>query len=110
MTEPRQHRQGDVFLMPATIPSDARNRGKKRRVTLALGEVTGHSHVLTVPGGTLEVHEAAEAVFVRIMGAQGVVEHQEHAAHINETALPPGDYQVLRPSEYVKGELRRVAD
>ena len=110
MNQQRQQRQGDVYLLPASIPDTAVNRGAKKRVTLALGEVTGHSHVLTVPGGTLELHEAAEAVFVRIMGAPGVIKHQEHAAHVDKTALPPGDYQVLRPSEYVKGELRRVAD
>lgn len=110
MTDPRQQRQGDVLLVPATIPSSATPRGTRSEITLALGEVTGHSHVLTAPGGTLELHEGAEAVFVRIMGAAGVIEHQEHAAHVGDTAVPAGDYQVVRPSEYVKGELRRVAD
>lgn len=98
------YRQGDILLVADTIPEQARLR-RSRRVRVAEGEVTGHAHVLEASrGATIEVDVDAE--FLRIMGANGLLVHEEHA----RIELPPGDYRVVRQREYAPEEIRQVAD
>ena len=50
----RQVRQGDVLLVPASRPGDAKPVGRDcGRVVLAYGEVTGHAHAIRSHGATL---------------------------------------------------------
>lgn len=100
----RQFRQGDVLLVAEKIPEGTKLR-KRRRVVLAEGEVTGHAHVLEAPAET-EVFTDVDAEFVRIMGANGLLVHEEHST----IEVPPGDYKVVRQREYHPEEIRRVAD
>lgn len=100
------YRQGDVLLRRVNaIPT-----GEQRtldKVTLALGEVTGHAHVLT---GDLEETVVRdpdlERRFLRVLGDGGVLTHEEHAT----IQIPPGDYEVVRQREYEEEGLRWVAD
>lgn len=79
-------RQGDVMLMPAAIPADA------KRITLrplALGERTGHQHSLTTCTETpleqlLEMYEGNDGkTYVRLLGEPESVRlvHQQHKPH-----------------------------
>jgi hypothetical protein len=103
-----QLRQGDILLIRVDeIPKQAKLRKADQRHTgfvLAEGEVTGHHHVLEGP--KVQVLDAAEQVFARIM-APATLDHPEHGA----ITVPPGEYRVVRQREYEPGELpRQVAD
>lgn len=100
----RQFRQGDVLLVATTIPEGTKLR-KQKTVRVAEGEVTGHAHVIEAPDST-EVMTDVDVEFVRIMGANGLLVHEEHST----IALPPGDYKVVRQREYHPEEIRQVAD
>ena len=61
------------------IPNDAK-RIKTR--PLALGEVTGHHHSLaTADADCVEMYEKDGETFVRVMGDDVPVQHQEHKPH-----------------------------
>lgn len=103
-------RQGDVALSPVqSIPATARSK-RATRVVLALGEVTGHAHVLSAPA--LEElfdrprNAELERRFVRVLAEGGVLTHEEHGT----IAIPPGDYEVIRQREYAPESTRFVAD
>ena len=94
MTQPL--RQGDVFVIPATIPASVtevpRDAG---RVILAYGEVTGHSHAIVAPSATLLRTETDER-FLRIVGTPVDLVHEEHAA----IQIAPGEYRVVIGREF----------
>lgn len=108
---PRMYRQGDVLLIAVpSLPTTVTVRERDRAV-LALGEVTGHSHTITMPdvihydapdaataaqqllasvGLTIEVGDANAPSFLTVPDG-ATVEHQEHHAHV----LPAGHYVKL---------------
>ena len=99
-------RQGDVGLAPIAAPSKAK-RGQPvatGRVVIALGEVTGHAHV--IEGAVAEFEIGGRRVLW--VEAPTILTHQEHA-HI---AVSPGWYVIDdHQQEYVPAELpRRVMD
>lgn len=100
------YRQGDVALrrihvMPTTSPAK-----RFTRVVLALGEVTGHAHVLSAPE-IEELHDPdLERRFLRVLGEGGLLTHEEHGT----ITIPPGDYEVIRQREYSPESTRFVAD
>jgi hypothetical protein len=100
----RQFRQGDVLLVAAKIPEGTKLR-KQKKVRVAEGEVTGHAHVIEA-SDEVEVMTDVDVEFVRIMGANGLLVHEEHST----IELPPGDYKVVRQREYHPEEIRQVAD
>ena len=95
--------QGDVnlTLIPA-IPKEAR---RVNHTTLAEGEVTGHSHQAQ---GECELLELGERLFLRVLGGDCRVVHEEH----NEITVPPGNYEVTPTYEYDYDaeERRQVID
>lgn len=97
------YRQGDILLRRVErIPAGAKATSHTRLV-IAEGEATGHHHLLTAD---VEEHLTADERFLRIMGANGLLTHEEHAT----ITLPPGDYQVVRQVEYEPESVRYVAD
>ena len=99
--------QGDLLFIPVDkVPTSAVRRGPiQGRHVLALGEATGHHH--TIVADHVEVFDAAEAVFLKIMEAPAPVEHQEHAP----TVLDPGMWQMRPQLGYEPGQLpQRVVD
>lgn len=104
MTPNTLYRQGDVLIVRVDeVPSGGLQETKKWLV--AEGEATGHAHVLEVDaGGTLLVDVDQE--FCRIMGANGLLVHDEHTT----IELPPGDYKTVRQREYAPEANRLVAD
>jgi hypothetical protein len=104
-------RQGDVLVMPmpkeelpgglVQAPRDRRNR-----MVLALGEATGHAHVITGERvSMLCPPDDPERLFLLIEG-YGRLGHEEHGP----IALSPGAYRVIRQREYFPGAIRPVAD
>lgn len=96
------YRQGDVALVKAP-KTDRRKLGKvkaKGRITLALGEVTGHSHTLIGEVAEFEV-DGKRMVWVE---TPAVIEHQEHGA----IEVAPGLYFVQAQREYVPQALPRL--
>lgn len=98
-------RQGDVLLLPATLPKGAKRRKTDERadgVVLAYGEVTGHLHAVE-EGTTLELYEHDGLVYLRVTGKGAEIRHgslegrkvrelpvPEHRA----LSVPPGVYLV----------------
>lgn len=99
--------QGDLLFIPVEeIPAAAVARqAVSGQHVLALGEATGHHHTITAE--KVEVFDAAEAVFLKIMEAPAKVVHQEHAP----TVLEPGVWQMRPQLGYEPGQLpQRVVD
>lgn len=97
-------RQGDVLLVPInTIPEQL---VKTKKVTLALGEVTGHHH--TINNGAIGFAEKSTELcsYIEVKQALADLTHQEHETH----KVKKGKYQVIRQTEYSPEELRNVAD
>lgn len=96
--------QGDVLLLPiVAMPDGAWEQLDGTRHVLALGEVTGHAHVLD--GATLLRGAAGERVVQAHEGA--ALRHEDHGP----VAVAPGAYRVLQQSEPdLLGGLRAVAD
>jgi hypothetical protein len=102
-----QYRQGDVLLIAVdAVPGRAvpvpRDQGE---VVLAYGEVTGHRHAIAEPHAELLTlpDEEMERRFLRIVGEQARLLHEEH----DPITLPPGIYQVVRQREYLPSESAR---
>lgn len=97
-------RQGDVLLIEVTdIPATAKpvKRDAYGRLVLALGEVTGHAHVVTLDRWDAPPQEATlltdeeQRRFLRLMEPATLV-HEEHGA----IALKPGLYQQVQQVEW----------
>lgn len=109
------YRQGDVFIARVTdgvIPMAAMRQQEPvgGRHVLALGEVTGHAHAISVAEHP-EVERyatTADAVeaWLRVGPAGATVRHEEHAP----IALTEGVYHVLQQVEYSPAAIRNVAD
>lgn len=104
-------RQGDVLLVAvAGIPCDAKPvPSHDGRVTLALGEITGHHHSIA-SGATLfrpdDIPASGPGGFVEIGASGALLTHQEHS----EIALPPGIYRQAVQVEETPEATRRVED
>ncbi len=96
-------RHGDVLIASVqTIPADARQR---RDVTLARGEVTGHSHRVEAPD-TADLWQIDGQLFLRVVADSARIVHDEHKA----ITLPRGVYQVWMQREYSPEAIRPVRD
>jgi hypothetical protein len=103
-------RQGDVLIvpvssaaMPQCVPAPRDQHG---RMVLALGEATGHAHVVGGPGLTLLADRDDPGSLWIDVPSHGRVTHEEHGP----ISLPAGRYRVIRQREYFPGAFRMVAD
>lgn len=94
--------QGDVMLYPVdAIPDGAEAKAGNRHV-LALGEITGHSHVLE--RASMAVLDGTRYVYVEDGGA---LYHEDHGP----IAVPAGTYKVIQQQEPdLLGAMRNVID
>ncbi len=104
------YRQGDVLLKRLdALPLNAVPQPQQAQVTLALGEVTGHSHVLVAERGNViapfKEQDQVDVAFLHIMG-DAFLKHDEHAT-LN---IPAGTYEIVRQREYSPEAIRMVAD
>jgi len=97
-----QYRQGDVLIERVDVAPTGESE-PKTKITLAEGEVTGHSHVLecgSVPADWWKEERVA------VVKAPAQVTHQEHAT----VSLMPGPHRITRQREYTPEGLINVAD
>ena len=93
-------RQGDVILKAI-----ARSEGKKlSHLTLAEGEVTGHSH--RIADGRAELYEKDGILYLKVLSEKATLIHEEHQA----VDIPQGDWLVRIQREYEPDGWRYVAD
>jgi hypothetical protein len=96
-------RHGDVLIASVqAIPASARQR---RDVTLARGEVTGHSHRVEAPV-TADLWEIDGQLFLRVVAESARIVHDEH----KPITLPRGEYRVWMQREYSPEAIRPVRD
>lgn len=98
-----QYRHGDVMIEKV----DQMPVGKKKlpHTTLALGEVTGHSHRVKEKQSA-ELYIFSGLLFLRVLSDQATIIHEEHG----DIVLPQGDYRVWQQREYTPEEIRTVRD
>lgn len=95
-------RHGDVLITgDASIPKGAT---KLDHLTLAEGEVTGHSHRITSGAG--ELFRFDDKLYLRIQSEIATLTHEEHRA----LELPRGDYEIKIQREYEPNGWKYVAD
>lgn len=93
-----EYRQGDVLLRRiAKVPHGA----KKKDNTIALGEVTGHSHQMV--GADVLIKDGVQYIIAQ---TKAKLTHQEHG----QIEVPEGEYEVVRQKEYTPTHERRVQD
>lgn len=105
-TNKKIYRQGDVLLIPTDKIPDGLKETK--RITLALGEVTGHHHSIVDFGATgYADSEDGLATYLAVENPEGVeLTHQEH----DTITIPYGDYQVFIQREYTPEAIKQVRD
>lgn len=93
-------RQGDVILQRIKLTS-----GKKlSHLTLAEGEVTGHSHQIT--RGNAELYEKDGTLYLKVLSETASLTHEEH----KPVKIPQGNWIVRIQREYEPMGWRYVAD
>ncbi|MCL2937312.1 MAG: hypothetical protein MGU50_12420 [Trichodesmium sp. MAG_R02] len=93
-------RQGDVILQPIKLTA-----GKKlSHLTLAEGEVTGHSH--RISSGDAEVYEQDGTLYLKVLSETANLTHEEH----KPVKIPQGNWVVSIQREYEPMGWRYVAD
>ncbi len=100
-----QYRHGDVMLERVEgLPVERR---KLPHTTLALGEVTGHSHRLR-PGSkaALYLTGRGDGLALDVQADEVELIHEEHAT----IHLPRGVYRVWRQREYSPESIRIIRD
>lgn len=106
---PKLYRQGDVLIRRIEqIPDGAQPQPTTARLTIALGEVTGHAHVLVIERAHEPIasyRDQTDQIFFDLM-TEAFLRHDEHAT----LTIPAGKYQVVRQREYTPQEIRQVAD
>jgi hypothetical protein len=96
-------RHGDVLIASAkSLPSGAR---KRPNLTLAYGEITGHSHRVKEHGAA-ELWERGGELFLKVVDENATLIHEEH----HPITLPRGLYRVWRQREYTPRQIRQIAD
>ncbi len=87
------YRHGDVLIsLVAALPTGAQ---KREGVTLAHGEVTGHSHRIRRTKDA-QLWQSGSEMFLEITGNSATLIHEEHKA----IELPKGVYRVWKQREY----------
>lgn len=86
-------RQGDIFIETARrVPDGA---AQQPHLTLADGELTGHSHRVANPDTALLFEHDGE-LFLQVIADRAEIIHEEHGT----IELLRGDYRVWRQREY----------
>ncbi|WP_424098389.1 hypothetical protein [Moorena producens] len=93
-------RQGDVILLPV-----AQINGQQLpHLTLAEGEVTGHSH--RISDGVAQLYEKKGILYLQVLSETATLTHEEH----QPIELPQGSWMVRIQREYEPQGWRYVAD
>ncbi|NEO37858.1 MAG: hypothetical protein F6J90_16600 [Moorea sp. SIOASIH] len=93
-------RQGDVILLPV----EQINGQQLPHLTLAEGEVTGHSH--RISDGVAQLYEKNGILYLQVLSETATLTHEEH----QRIELPQGSWMVRIQREYEPQGWRYVAD
>ena len=83
-------RQGDVSLRSSEIPKTAKKIYRGKQYTLAYGEVTGHSHVITADREVIIWEDVVNGIFVEVVG-EAKLTHGKHAEEQGFFVAPVGN-------------------
>ena len=101
-------RQGDVILLSLKQTDSTAyldHLGQRLpHITLAEGEVTGHSH--RISEGKAELYEKDGTLYLRVLSEMATLTHEEHKA----IQIPQGSWMVQIQREYEPDGWRYVAD
>jgi hypothetical protein len=84
------------------LPADAK---KQKHVTLAEGELTGHSHRIEEKGAAV-MYQDRGVLFLEVTAKVASLVHVEHAT----IQLPKGIYRVWQQREYTPQRIVTVRD
>ncbi|NEQ87702.1 MAG: hypothetical protein F6K26_49255 [Moorea sp. SIO2I5] len=93
-------RQGDVILLPV----EQINGQQLPHLTLAEGEVTGHSH--RISDGVAQLYEKNGILYLQVLSETATLTHEDH----QPIELPQGSWMVRIQREYEPQGWRYVAD
>ena len=97
------YRHGDVLVRRVPeIPSTAK---KRPHLTLAEGEITGHSHRIK-EAGAAKLFELAGRRYLDVTAQEATLVHEEHGP----ITLARGCYLIWQQREYSPQEIRTVRD
>lgn len=96
-------RHGDVLVIPAKCGQKF-PKACDEPITLAEGEVTGHSH--RIVEGLAALIKYDEKVYLKVTSAYATLTHQEH----KEVRVPQGEYEIVIQREYSPDGWRAVRD
>jgi hypothetical protein len=97
-------RQGDVILKRIkSVPEEAKEE-KVKKIVLAYGEVTGHSH--QIAEGKARLFKYDEKTYLSVTSPYAALKHEEH----REIQLPEGDYEVVIQKNYEPSGWKKVVD
>ena len=99
-------RQGDVILSPVDSATDMTiQEGEKlSHLTLAEGEVTGHSH--RISQGEAELRDRDGTLYLSITSDSATLTHEEH----KPIQVPQGNWIVRIQRQYEPGDWSYVED
>jgi hypothetical protein len=97
-------RQGDVLLSPSPEKFYQFNCCKLSHLTLAQGEVTGHSHQITQ--GEAELYQRNGILYLVVLSETATLTHEEH----KKIEIPQGTWMVRIQREYQPEGFRYVSD
>lgn len=102
--------QGDVMLFPVDALPEGATLVRARRHTLALGEVTGHAHVMDHSALYERAGERLIVVAEADVADGAVLDHEDHGP-IPVAPHQVGVYRVIQQTEPdLLGGVRNVAD
>lgn len=99
-----KYRHGDVLIERIEKLPPKKNLTEQKHLTLAEGEVTGHSHRISEGAGKLFKFD--DRMFLKVQSEIATLVHEEHHA----LTLPQGDYEIKIQREYSPEGWRRVQD
>ena len=102
--------QGDIPFYPYSGKIKGKKHNHKGSVVLALGEHTGHKHVISViDHNDMEVWEQLEGGWIITLKNEAELTHNQHGA----LKIPAGTYRVGQEREvdwFAEGIERKVID
>ena len=102
-------RHGDLNFRAVEKIEGEKVEVKNNKFVLALGEHTGHKHVLTMPDlEDYEIYKTKDGGYILNLKKPGVLTHQEH----KPITFEPGLYKMgtEREFDYALNEVRAVQD
>lgn len=100
--------QGDVIFQKYSDKLPDKKLAHKGSFVLALGEQTGHKHVITCDPLEMDVYDEGNGYFVLDLRSQATITHEEHQMIV----LEPGQYRVEKEREFdhFSHTVRKVID